>query len=146
MFCDGMNKKVYLASAWYDLAMSVPFALPITLSLTWGYVMIPLNAALGFGVLEPLETHGAMFANFYGSIVMLWALLRLYLADVRLAVVDGTGRFLYSIAMINALMHGATPLLWFFLTVEMTFCVLQLAGAVARHRRQAVHRGAETPI
>lgn len=135
MFCDGMNKKVFMASSWYDLAMSVPFVLPVLFALTWGYALIPLNALLGFGELEPLGPHGVMFANFYGSIVMLWALLRLYVADVRLAVVDGIGRLLFTIAMVNALLHGATPLLWIFLVPEISFCILQLGGGIARYKR-----------
>ena len=135
MFCDGMNRKVFVASSWYDLAMSAPFALPISLTLLWAYVLTPINALLGFGALEPLDPHGSMFANFYGSIVMIWALLRLYIMDVRLAVVDGVGRVLFSIAMVNALLNGATPLLWIVLVPEIIFCVLQLGGGIASYRR-----------
>lgn len=135
MFCDGMNRKVFVASSWYDLAMSAPFALPISLNLVWGNVLIPINALLGFGELEHLGPHGSMFANFYGSIVLIWALLRLYLRDVRLAVVDGVGRLLFSIAMVNALLNGASPLLWIFLVLELVFCILQLGGGIASYRR-----------
>ena len=130
-----MNKKVFMASSWYDLAMAIPFTLPILFSLTWGYVLLPFNAFLGFGDLEPLGPHGVMFANFYGSIVMIWALLRLYLADVRLAVVDGVGRLLFTIAMVNALADGATPLIWLVLVPEISFCVLQLGGGFVGYRR-----------
>ena len=135
MFCEGMNKKVFMASSWYDLVLSVPFALPFSFNLTWGYVLTPLTAVLGYGELEQLGPHGIMFANLYGSIVLLWALLRLYLADVRLALVDGVGRLLFAIAMINALLHGATPLLWFFLIPEIAFGILQLGGSVTRCRK-----------
>ncbi len=135
MFCDGMNRKVFVTSSWYDLAMSAPFALPIFFTLTWDYVLTPINTGLGFGALEPLGPHGVMFANFYGSIVMLWALVRIYTGDVRLAVVDGAGRLLFSIAMLHALLHGATLLVWIFLVPEIIFCVLQIGGGIARYRR-----------
>jgi hypothetical protein len=134
MFSDGMNRKVFVTSSWYDLAMSAPFALPITQVFVWGQVLSPVSVLLGFGELEPLDPHAGMFANFYGSIVMIWAVLRLYSGDVRLAIVDGIGRVLFAIAMVNALLHGATQLLWIFLVPEIFFCVLQIGGGIARRR------------
>lgn len=136
MFCYEMNRKVFVASAWYDLAVSAPFALPVTLSLLWGGVMIPLHTGLGLEPLEPLSAHGTLFANFFGSVVIIWAIARLYLADMRLALFDGVGRGLFCIAMLNALMAGASPLIWAFFVPELAFCVLQIAGAVVQRQRK----------
>ena len=136
MFCHEMNRKVFVASSWYDLAVSAPFALPVTFSLLWGGIMIPLHAALGLGPLEPLAPHGVLFANFFGSVVVVGAVARLYLADVRLALFDGIGRGLFCIAMLNALMAGASPLIWVFFVPELAFCVLQIVGDIVQRQRK----------
>lgn len=135
MFCDGMNKKVFTVSSWYDLVVSSPFALPFTATFMWGSVMTPLHSVLGLAPLEGLSAHGILFANFFGSVVVIWAIVRLYLADVRLAVFDGAGRMLFSVAMLNALMQGASPLLWFFFVPELAFGLLQITGAIVQRQR-----------
>ena len=97
--------------------------------------MIPLHTALGLEPLEPLSPHGVLFANFFGSVVIVWAVARLYLSDVRLALFDGVGRALFCIAMLNALMSGASPLIWAFFGPELVFCVLQIAGYIVQSKR-----------
>lgn len=138
MFCPQMNRKVFRISAWYDLMMSAPFAIPYTLTLVWELVLTPTNASLGFPTLPALDPHGFLFANFFGSIVTIWAIVRLYLDDLRLAAFDGVGRVLFSIAMLNALMAGATPLLWGLLIIELIFALLQLMGAAKTYSRRNV--------
>ncbi|MEP5153675.1 hypothetical protein [Planktotalea sp.] len=133
-----MNKKVFVASSWYDLAVSSPFALPFTLAFVWGGVMAPLHDVLGLSPLEALSPHSVLFANFFGSVVTIWATVRLYLADVRLAVFDGFGRMLFCIAMLNALMTGASPLIWFFFVPEFAFGALQITGYIVSMRRLKV--------
>ncbi len=67
MFCPQMNRKVFRLSAWYDLVVSAPFAIPLTLTLVWEAVLIPANASLGFPTVSTLGPHGFLFANFFGS-------------------------------------------------------------------------------
>lgn len=134
MFCKEMNRKVFIASSWYDLVVSAPFALPVTLTLMWGGIMVPLHASLGLEPLGQLSPHGTLFANFFGSVVIIWAIVRLYLADVRLAMFDGVGRGLFCIAMLNALSAGASPLIWIFFVPELIFCLLQVVGAIIQKR------------
>lgn len=138
MFSESMNRRVFLTSAWYDLFVSAPFALPVTLAFVWGFIMTPLHALLGAGALEPLGPYGTLFGNFFGSVVTIWAVIRIRLADTRLALFDGIGRGLFCIAMVNAIMMGASPLLWAFFVPELLFCVLQLGGAYVRRNRQSM--------
>lgn len=44
---------------------------------------------------------------------------------MRLARYDAAGRWVFSAWMLNALLNGASPLLWGFLVVEPGFAVLQ---------------------
>jgi len=128
MFSASTTNKIYRISAWYDLIVTWPFAIPITLSVFWASVLAPVNVMLGFEPLPALGTHAVLFGNFFGSLVVIWALARLYLNDTRLAIFDGIGRLLFSVAMINAIMMGITPLIWGFLIPEITFGVVQLLG------------------
>ncbi|MEP4197517.1 MAG: hypothetical protein ABJL99_17990 [Aliishimia sp.] len=98
--------------------------------------MTPLHEVLGLEPLVPLGPYATLFGNFFGSVVTIWAVVRIKLADVRLALFDGIGRGLFCIAMLNAMMMGASPLLWAFFVPELAFCVLQLAGAFIDRRRQ----------
>ncbi len=120
--------RIYRISAWYDLLVSWPFALPLTLGLIWGSVITPLNASLGFAPVPDLDVHAMLFGNFFGAVVVIWATARLSLDDVRLAVFDGVGRLLFSFAMITALANGISPIIWGFLVPEFAFAVLQLMG------------------
>jgi hypothetical protein len=133
-----MNRKVFRLSAWYDLAVSAPFALPVTLTLVWDFALTPANAAMGFPALSALTAHGFLFANFFGSVVTIWAVVRLYLDDIRLAAFDGVGRLLFSIAMVNALLSGASPLIWGVLVIELVFAFLQLTGFVKTYVNKPV--------
>jgi hypothetical protein len=132
-------QRLYRFSAWYDLFVTWPFAFPVTMGLFWGFVLAPTNAALGFDPLPPLGAHTMLFANFFGSVVVIWSLVRLYLNDSRLGVFDGVGRVLFSIAMINALLSGITPLVWLFLVPEAVLAVAQLLGAPALRRRHTLN-------
>jgi hypothetical protein len=98
------------------------------MAIFWGSVMSPLNASLNFGPLPELETHTMLFANFFGTVVILWSLVRLVWNDTRLAIYDGVGRVFFSAWMIVALLSGITPLVWLFLIPEILFAVLQIAG------------------
>ncbi len=137
MYSPHTANRIFRVSAWYDLCVTWPFALPITLGLFWGGILIPLHGALGLPALPTLDPHAVLFANFFGSVVVIWAIVRLYLNDIRLALFDGAGRVLFSIAMINALLAGLTPLIWAFLVPEIIFAVLQLLILIPGPKTQA---------
>lgn len=90
--------------------------------------MSPLNAFLGLGALPDLASHTMLFANFFGTVVVVWSLVRLVWNDTRLAIYDGVGRVFFSVWMGVALYSGITPLVWLFLVPEVLFAVLQIAG------------------
>lgn len=118
-------RRIFLASAWYDLAVTAVFATPWTLALLYA-LFATIHTALGLSPLQPLPPEGVLYANFFGSVVIVWAVLRLRSGMVWLARYDAAARFMFSAAMIYALTNGASPLLWGFLFIELTFGILQL--------------------
>ncbi|MGR3714212.1 MAG: hypothetical protein ACU0A6_13960 [Shimia sp.] len=75
--------------------------------------------------LPDLNAYATLFANFFGTVVLIWSVVRLRLNDSRLARYDAAGRWLFSAWMLNALFNGASPVLWGFLAIELTFAILQ---------------------
>lgn len=73
-----------------------------------------------------MPPEGVLYANFFGAVVITWAVLRLRSGMVWMARYDAATRFMFSAAMIHALASGASPLLWGFLVIELTFGILQL--------------------
>lgn len=124
MLTPSTFSRIYRISAWYDVAVTWPFATPLTLAAMWN-VMNGLHGSLALPALPGLSVHGTLFANFFGSVVLIWSAVRLIRNDPRLARYDAAGRWLFSAWMVNALMHGGSPLLGAFLTIELGFAVLQ---------------------
>lgn len=117
-------QRLYRISAYYDLLVTWPYATPVTLALFWN-ALGGGHAALGLAPLPELNAYATLFANFFGTVVLIWSVLRLRLNDSRLARYDAIGRWAFSAWMLNALLDGASPILWGFLVVELTFAVLQ---------------------
>ena len=118
-------RRVFMASAWYDLVVTAVFATPWTLALLYA-LFATIHTALGLSPLQPLPPEGVLFTNFFGSVVIVWAFLRLRSGMVWMARYDAATRFMFSAAMIHALTSGASPLLWGFLVIELTFGIFQI--------------------
>jgi hypothetical protein len=116
--------RIYRMSAWYDVVVSAPYATPPT--LFWMFAMVDaLHTSVGLPQLPELTTLGILFANFFGTVVAIWSVVRLRSNDPRLARFDAAGRWLFALWMFVALEHGATPVLWVFVAIELGFAVLQ---------------------
>jgi hypothetical protein len=109
-------------SAGYDLAVTAPFATP----WTFGLVLQLLNLISPMPKFEPEH---ALFVNLMGSIVSVWAALRIYKPDPLLGLFDSFGRvFFFTWQMYYGLMYHVTPVVWFIAAFEGLFMVLQLYG------------------
>ncbi len=117
--------RVVRASAWYDLVVTVGFATPWTYAWLHG-ALSSLGGALGLGVLPALDPIQILYANLMGSVVTVWALLRLVRPLPVHGAADGLARALFAMWQAYALAHGAFRLLWLFLVVEVAFGVVQL--------------------
>ena len=117
-------RRIYRASAWYDLLVTWPYATPLTLSMIWG-MMGGVHAQFGFAPLPELNPMTVAFGNFFGTVVLLWSVLRLRLDQPLLGRYDAVGRFAFAAWMINALMHGGSPVIWLFLIPEICWGIVQ---------------------
>ncbi len=116
--------RIYRLSAWYDLLVTWPFATPLTLAVFWS-MMGGLHDTMGLAPLPGLSVYAVLFANFFGSVVLIWSVVRLRLNDVRLARYDAVGRWAFSAWQLYALSMGASPILWGFVIAEITWAILQ---------------------
>ncbi|WP_033213369.1 hypothetical protein [Kitasatospora phosalacinea] len=117
--------RLVRASAWYDLLVTAPFATPWTYALAHR-ALSAAGGALGVGELPPVEPVQTLFACLMGSVVLVWALLRLLRPQPVHGLFDGVARVLFACWQGWALGQGATGLLWGFLVVEAGFGAAQL--------------------
>ena len=117
--------SIVRASAWYDLLVTWPFAVPWT--FVWVYAsMTALAQAWGLpGTVHPLDATHIMFANLLGSVVVVWSLARVLSPSVRLGRLDGLARFLFAAWQVNAFLSGASAIVLGFTIFELVFGVLQ---------------------
>lgn len=117
--------RVVRASAWYDLVVTAGFATPWSCALLRD-ALSSLGDRLGLGVLPALDPMQTLYANLMGSVVVVWALLRIVRPLTAHGLFDGAARTLFAGWQGYALAHGATRLLWFFLVAEVAFGAVQL--------------------
>ncbi|WP_055585858.1 hypothetical protein [Peterkaempfera griseoplana] len=117
--------RVVRASAWYDLVVTAGFATP------WTYALVHdalswLGGSLGLGGLPQPDPWQILFADLMGSVVVVWAVLRIVRPLPEYGLFDGVARALFATWQAYALAHGVSRLLWLFLCVEVAFGVVQL--------------------
>lgn len=118
-------RRLVRASAWYDLIVTAGFMTP------WTYLLVhaALSSAgsiVGLGVMPTVEPMQILYANLMGSVVTVWALLRVFRPEPGFGFLDGIARVLFTTWMAYALAHGAPGLLWPFVVVEAAWGLLQL--------------------
>ncbi|XDF34395.1 hypothetical protein RBH89_19605 [Paracidovorax avenae] len=117
--------RIVRASAWYDLLVTWPFALPWTFA--WLYAQL---AALALywqlpGTVHPLDATHMLLANLLGAVVVSWSLARLLSPSVLLGRLDALARLLFAAAQIHAVVQGTSAIVLGFTVFELVFGVLQ---------------------
>jgi len=129
-------------SAIYDLVTCLPLALPGVAGI-YLTVLDGLNGAVGLsgsvGVLSPLSM---MFINFLGSLISIWAVLRLINPSWANGLTDVVVRTLFSIAMLNAIMNGVPGLIGVLWACELGLLLVQ--AYYVQRVWQAEHRAVTT--
>jgi hypothetical protein len=125
--------KIVRASAVYDLIVTAGFATPWTFALLHA-ALDALSGGLGLRGFPELDLMQVFYANLMGSVVLVWALLRVIRPQVIHGLFDGIARVLFFSAMVYTLAHGGPELLWGFLIVEISWGVVQL-GLWSRARK-----------
>ncbi|MEU3459222.1 hypothetical protein ABZ721_04605 [Streptomyces sp. NPDC006733] len=125
--------RLVRTSAWYDLVVTAGFATPWTYALMHD-ALSSLGGTLGLGRLPELDPIQTLYANLMGSVVVVWAVLRILRPLPVHGLLDGVARTLFAAWQAYALAHGAPRFLWLFLAMEVAFGIAQLAPW--RHRRR----------
>ncbi|WP_434775382.1 hypothetical protein [Pseudomonas oryzihabitans] len=128
--------RLVRASALYDLLVTAPFATPW--SLAWLLRQLDaLGQWLGFAPLAVFSPEALLLGNLLGSVVCVWAALRLASPSVTLGRYDAVARGLFALWQAWALYQGASPLLAMFLVIEIGFGIAQAwPVSLASRRRQ----------
>ena len=132
--------RVVFASALYDLVVTAPFATPWTTTSTLD-LFERVHQALGLG--GSFSGHGQplviLFANLMGSLVVVWAVVRLRTPTAQLGAADTVGRLLFSSWMAFAMARGVSRVLVGFLVLEVVWALVQGTAvfSVLRARRLA---------
>lgn len=119
-------RQLVRASAWYDLIVSAAFATPWTFVLLHGVLA---GIAARFAIPGELSEFGPLqllMANLMGSIVCVWAVLRIRDPQPRFGRYDAVGRVLFALWQAYALSQGASLILLPFLIAEIAWGVAQL--------------------
>lgn len=125
MWTSTQYRKLVRSSAWYDLIVTAAFATPWSFAALHG-LLISVSQTLELpGDLPAFAPLHMLMANLLGSIVCLWAVLRIRDPQVVFGRYDAVGRFLFSAWQIYALMHGASSLLVAFVLFELLWGVAQ---------------------
>ncbi|MBX8575834.1 hypothetical protein [Pseudomonas cichorii] len=119
-------RQVVRASAWYDLIVTAAFATPWTFMALHG-MLSTLSQQWGLpGELPAFEPMHMLMANLLGSIVCVWAVLRIRNPQSVFGRYDAAGRLLFAAWQGYALIHGASSLLIGILVMELVWAVVQL--------------------
>ncbi len=130
-------RRTVRISALYDLVVTAGFALLFTApALFDAFGVLQSNLGLPGVVPDAGDPFTVMVANLMGSLVVVWAVFRLARPTRAAGAADTAGRTLFSIGMAEALLHGASPLVFGMLILEVLWAVVQ--GAVVASARRPV--------
>ncbi len=116
-------RRIIQASAWYDLIVTIGFATPWTFAAI--HTMMTIAAQGLPGTFPQFEPAHVLMANLLGSIVTVWAILRIRDPQRQFGRYDAAGRFLFAAWQIYAVMHGASMVILGFTVIEVLFGVVQ---------------------
>lgn len=124
-FSPPQFRRVVWASAAYDLLVTAPFATPWSFALAFGHLSA-VNQALGGQALPAFEPMQMLFALLMGSVVIVWAVLRLRGPTAQLGRYDAVARGLFSLWMGWTWTQTGEPVLLLFLLPETSWAVVQM--------------------
>src|SRR3989344_1681696 len=126
MWTSMQYRRLVRGSAWYDLIVMAAFATPWSFVAVHG-LLLSLSQAFNLsGELPPFEPMHVLMANLLGSIVCVWAVLRIRDPQQVYGRYDAVARFLFSAWQAYALIHGVSSLLVIFLVFELMWGIAQV--------------------
>ncbi|EPA98151.1 hypothetical protein D3C76_672960 [compost metagenome] len=141
MWTSMQYRRLVRGSAWYDLIVMAAFATPWSFAAVHG-LLLSLSQAFNLsGELPPFEPMHVLMANLLGSIVCVWAVLRIRDPQQVYGRYDAVARFLFSAWQAYALIHGVSSLLVIFLVFELMWGIAQVLPVRASSRASPLPQG-----
>ena len=122
-----MLERIFKRVAWADLAVTLPFALPLIAEALIVLIYL-VDGWLGFGtpgLYFEAGPFGMMFVHIMGVLGVVWAIARLRTPTADLARIDAIARLAVAALIVYAIASGATPVLWLFVATEIGGSALQ---------------------
>jgi hypothetical protein len=141
MWTSTQYRRVVRGSAWYDLIVTAAFVTPWSFSGLHG-VLTGVSQAFDLpGALPPFEPMHMLMANLLGSIVCVWAVVRVGVSPHVFWEDFAVARFMFSAWQLYALLHGASSLLVIFLVFELAWGVAQVLPVRQSSRAGSLPQG-----
>lgn len=118
-------RRIVRASAWYDLVATIGFATPWTFAMVHAGLLWLVQRWQLAGAFPAFEPAHMLMANLLGSIVTVWAILRIRDPQQQFGRYDAAARFLFAAWQIYAVAHGASVIIVGFTMMEVVFGILQ---------------------
>jgi hypothetical protein len=141
MWTSAQYRRLVRGSAWYDLLVTVAFATPWSFAAVHGLLVSFTQQFDLPGELPAFAPMHLLMANLLGSIVCVWAVLRIHDPQPVYGRYDAAGRFLFAAWQFYALLHGASAVLWGFLVFELAWGVVQVLPVRASSRASSLPQG-----
>ena len=126
MWTSTQYRQLVRGSAWYDLIVTAAFVTPWSFAVLHG-LLTALSQALDLpGELPPFAPVHRLMANLFGSVVCMWAVLRIRDPQQIYGRYDAVTRFLFAAWLAYALAHGASSLVVGFLVLELAWGIAQV--------------------
>jgi hypothetical protein len=123
-------RGIVRASAAYDLIVTALFAFPFTVHAVFD-VLQGLHGELGLpGSVPSADVFTVLFANLMGSVVLVWSIVRLIRPTLLLGAADVAARALFSLGMVAAMLHGASPVVGAMLALELVWALVQAVALI----------------
>jgi hypothetical protein len=122
MWTSTQYRHVVRGSAWYDLIVTAAFATPWSFAFVHG-LLSALNLPGELPAFQPVHL---LMANLLGSLVCVWAVLRIRDPQAFYGRYDAVARFLFAAWQAYALLHGASSILLVFLVFELAWGIAQV--------------------
>jgi hypothetical protein len=137
MWTSTQYRNVVRGSAWYDLMVTAAFATP------WSFALVhELLSVLDLpGELPAFQPVHLLMANLLGSVVCVWAVLRIRDPQALYGRYDAVARFLFAAWQAYALLHGASSILLVFLVFELAWGIAQVLPVRTPSRASSLPQG-----
>jgi hypothetical protein len=122
-------RKIVWAGGLYDLLVTFPFAFPCVVIWQLSFLRT-VQGWLGMtGEFPAFGPFHLFFVNLFGSIVTIWAVLRLIRPEPLFGLFDGIGRAAFlSWMLYYLLVWHVPPVVMLFVVPEVLFGIAQLGG------------------